>query len=133
MSLEVTIPIAADADILLARAQARALAGRLGFDFTNTILIATVVSELARNIMQYAQTGEITLRERQDFARRGIQIVARDRGPGIADIDRALQDGYSTSGGLGLGLPGSRRVMDDFEMTSAAREGTTVRATKWLR
>ena len=133
MPREIIIPIRSDADILAAREKGRALAAQLGFDFTNTVLVATVISELARNIVQYAQAGEISFAEHNHGDRRGLQIVAVDRGPGIIDIDRALQDGYSTSGGLGLGLPGSRRVMDEFELESAPAEGTTVRAIKWLR
>jgi serine/threonine-protein kinase RsbT len=129
----IVIPIRSDADILAAREQGRAMASRMGFDFTNTVLVATVISELARNIVQYAQAGEISFAEHRRGERRGIQIVAADRGPGIIDVDRALQDGYSTSGGLGLGLPGSRRVMDEFELESVPAQGTTVRATKWLR
>jgi len=130
---EIIIPIRSDADILAAREKGRALAAQLGFDFTNTVLVATVISELARNIVQYAQAGEISFTEHHRGDRRGLQIVAVDRGPGIVDIERALQDGYSTSGGLGLGLPGSRRVMDEFELESAPAQGTTVRAIKWLR
>jgi serine/threonine-protein kinase RsbT len=130
---EIRIGILSDADIVLARQKARGLARELGFSASDLVAIATALSELARNIVEYAQRGEILLSRVEQGNRCGFAIVARDRGPGIADIGRAMQDGYSTGGGLGLGLPGTRRLMDDFEITSAVGQGTTVRATKWVR
>jgi len=130
---EVRVMIQSDADIVLARQQARGLAKELGFSASNLVVIATALSELARNIVQYAQCGEILLSRIEHGNRRGFVIIARDQGPGIADIERAMQDGYSTGGGLGLGLPGTKRLMDEFEITSGVGQGTTVRATKWMR
>ena len=103
----------------------------LGFPKTDLALIATAISELARNILTYAGEGEIEVALEEAGARRGLLIVARDQGPGIADVALALQDGYSTSRSLGIGLPGVRRLMDEFEVTSELGSGTQVRATKW--
>ena len=91
------------------------------------------ISELARNIVNYARKGEIHVALVNDGGRRGISVVARDHGPGIADIKLAVQSGYSTSGGLGLGLPGVRRIMDEFDIVSEAGLGTTITVTKWKR
>ncbi|MGH9477036.1 MAG: anti-sigma regulatory factor [Terriglobales bacterium] len=127
------IPIRTDRDIVLARQQGRAAGASAGFVDTDLTLIATAISELARNIVTYARHGEIEIRVVSDDHRRGLVIVARDEGPGITDIQRALQDGYSTSGGLGLGLPGVRRLMDSFDIFSKPGEGTTVHVAKWIR
>ena len=99
--------------------------------FTELALIATAISELARNIVRYARSGEIVIRSTTNSTRRGIEIVAQDSGPGIRDIEQALQIGFSTAGGLGLGLPGVRRLMDEFDIQSKLGQGTTVRITKW--
>jgi serine/threonine-protein kinase RsbT len=96
-------------------------------------LIATAISEVARNIVTYAGSGEIVLQVVQRGHRCGILIIARDRGPGIADIERTMADGYSTSRGLGLGLPGSKRLMDEFEIVSRVGKGTEITMTKWER
>ncbi|HZE04275.1 MAG TPA: anti-sigma regulatory factor, partial [Solirubrobacteraceae bacterium] len=109
----------------------RALGAELGFNKGQLALIATAISELARNILTYAGEGEIVLERVQQNGRRGIVVIARDGGPGIADLDLALQDGYSTSRSLGIGLPGVRRLMDEFELSSALGAGTTVTAKKW--
>lgn len=127
------VPIDTDADIVAARQRGREIAVALGFTASDGTLIATAISEIARNILLYAKCGEIVLATAAEAGRRGIVIVARDRGPGIPDIRRALQDGYSTSQGLGLGLPGSRRLMDDFAITSEVGVGTTVTMMKWVR
>ena len=95
-------------------------------------MIATAVSEVARNIVEYAGVGEVLLSVVQNSVRRGLQVVGRDQGPGIADIDQAMQDGYSTSQGLGLGLPGSRRLVDEFHIESKVGLGTIVTLRKWL-
>jgi serine/threonine-protein kinase RsbT len=129
----VRVPIASDGDIIIARQKGRALAAELGFSPTDVVRIATAISELARNVLSYASRGEIRLESLNSRNRSGISIVAIDRGPGIADVEQALQDAYSTSGGLGLGLPGVRRVMDEFKVESTVGEGTTVSATKWCR
>jgi serine/threonine-protein kinase RsbT len=127
------VPIGSDGDILTARGQGRALAARLGFSPSDLALIATTISELARNILSYAGAGEIVVQAICDGHKRGIIVIARDSGPGIPDVRKALQDGYSTSGGLGLGLPGLRRLMDEFEIVSEPGRGTTVTVRKWTR
>jgi serine/threonine-protein kinase RsbT len=129
----VRIAVRCDADIVLVRQQARTLAKEMGFSPSDLTLIATALSELARNIVSYARQGEIILSQIRQESRRGISIIARDHGPGIADIQRAMLDGYSTGKGLGLGLPGTKRLMDEFEITSSVGQGTTVKATKWVR
>ena len=124
--------VASDSDIVLARNQGRVVALRLGFRPTDATLIATAISELARNILLYARSGEIAIRPLERGERVGLAVVARDSGPGIADPARAMEDGYSTSGRLGLGLPGVRRLMDEFEIHTAAGQGTTVTVKKWI-
>ncbi len=119
-------------DVVTARERGRILAAELGFSPTDQTVIATVISEVARNIVAYAEHGEIFLARAQDGARLGMLIVASDRGPGIPDVERAMQDGYSTAKSLGLGLPGSKRLMDEFEIDSQAGTGTTVVMRKWL-
>jgi len=129
----VRIPIGSGVDIVTARMEGREMAAGVGFNASDLTVIATAISELARNIVEYAGDGEIVLSVVQDRSKRGIRVVARDDGPGIADIELALQDGYSTGGGLGLGLPGTRRLMDDFYIDSKSGQSTTVTATKWIR
>ena len=128
-----TIAIASDLDIVEARMAARRLASEVGFRETDLVMIATAVSEVARNILEYAGHGEVVLSFAHNGARRGVEVIARDRGPGIANISRAMQEGFTTARGLGLGLPGSRRLMDDFEIASKVSMGTTVTMRKWLR
>ncbi|HEX7028005.1 MAG TPA: anti-sigma regulatory factor [Gammaproteobacteria bacterium] len=128
---EIRIPIDADADIVTARQRGRQLAADLGFTSIQLTLIATAISELARNILLYAKHGEIILRTVQNSDKPGIVVVARDEGPGIFDLKQALQVGYSTSGSLGLGLPGVRRLMSEFEIQSEQGKGTTVTVKKW--
>jgi len=130
---ETRVQINDEADILEARQAARAIAGDLGFDLASQTLIATAISELARNILKYARSGEILLRRTARNGARGITIVAADKGPGIADTELAMTDGFSTGRGLGLGLPGTRRLMDDFDLVSEVGRGTTVTATRWTR
>lgn len=125
------ISISSDVDIVKARQEGRRVAADAGFAFTELALIATAISELARNIVRYARCGEIMVRPITNSSHRGVQIVAQDQGPGIRDIERALQIGFSTSGGLGLGLPGVRRLMDEFDIKSELGKGTTVSITKW--
>ena len=130
---DVQLPISSDLDLVRAREQGRVLAGKLGFQQSDLTLVATAISELARNIVRYARRGEIILRQAQDGGVPGIVIIARDEGPGIPDVNRAMEQGYSTSGGLGLGLPGVRRIMDEFEIVSEVGHGTVVTVTKWKR
>jgi serine/threonine-protein kinase RsbT len=133
MNGEVVIRIRADGDVLVARQRARELAKPLKFSSSEITLIATAISEVARNIVTYAKEGEIVLTLVSQGRRRGIRVVAQDQGPGIADVQRAMQDGFSTSSSLGLGLPGSKRLMDEFDIVSAVGKGTTVTMTKWER
>src|SRR5919202_552670 len=131
---ESRIAIESDADVVAARQRARELAARLDLSTTDQTLLATAISEVARNITTYAKRGEVhvSVIEEGD-GRRGIRVVARDEGPGIEDIERALQDGYTTGAGLGLGLPGARRLVDDFAIESSPGRGTTVTLVKWSR
>ena len=103
-----------------------------GFDETPSRMIATAVSELVRNILKYAGTGEIRLRRVKGMGRRGIEIEAVDRGPGIADCESAMRDHFSSGGTLGLGLPGVKRMMDEFSLESTPGEGTRVTVRKWI-
>jgi serine/threonine-protein kinase RsbT len=119
-------------DIVAARQKGRTLALEIGFTPTEAILVATAISELSRNILLYARNGFIRLERVEKAGARGISIVAEDQGPGIQDLRRATTGGYSTSGGLGLGLPGVRRLMDEMEVRSEPDKGTIVTATKWL-
>ena len=133
ISDELRVPISSEVDIVVARQQGRALAGRLGFSSSNQALIATAISELARNIVTYAGSGEIVVSSAHRSGYAGIIVIAVDQGPGIADIELAMQDGYSTSKSLGLGLPGARRLMDEFEIASELGKGTTITMRKWNR
>jgi serine/threonine-protein kinase RsbT len=125
------VAINSDQDIVTARQKGRALAIELGFSSGDATLVATAISELARNIVSYARKGEIQLNTVQGSGRQGILIVASDDGPGIQDIRQAMRDGFSTSGSLGLGLPGVRRLMDEFEIASEPGQGTIVKVKKW--
>lgn len=118
-------------DIVSARQKGRDMASQLGFSPTESTLIATAISELARNIVLYARSGEVVLESTKNDESNGIVIVARDYGPGIPDVQRALMGGYSTSGGLGLGLPGVRQMMDELDVDTELGEGTTVTAIMW--
>jgi serine/threonine-protein kinase RsbT len=129
----VVVPIRSDVDVVNARQEARNLSSGLRFSGSDLTLIATAISEVARNIVAYAGGGEIVLRITQRGERRALMVIATDRGPGIPDIERAMQDGFSTSGGLGLGLPGSKRLMDEFNLVSEVGKGTEVTMTKWER
>ena len=134
MEAESRIAIESDADVVTARQRARELAGELELSSTDQTLLATAISEVARNITTYATRGEVLLsivHEAGPPAREGIRVVARDQGPGIANLDLAMQDGYTSGGGLGLGLPGARRLMDDFDIESSADSGTIVTMKKW--
>jgi serine/threonine-protein kinase RsbT len=130
---DIRVLIRSNLDIVTARQQGRAVATRTGFSATDVTLIATAISELARNIVSYARQGEIVVRVVESANAKGVMIISRDSGPGIRSIDDAMRDGYSTSGGLGLGLPGVRRLVDEFMIESVLGRGTVVRVTKWLR
>ena len=126
------VDIACAADIVTARERGRALAGALGFSGSDLTIVATVISELARNIIEYANMGEIVLEAVQRNGRPGVGIQAVDQGPGIEDITRALSVGSPSGSGLGLGLSGVRRMVDEFEVASQPGRGTTVTVRKWL-
>jgi serine/threonine-protein kinase RsbT len=128
---ECRVPINSERDIVLARQKGRAMAAELKFSVGNATLIATAISELARNIVSYAGRGEIVMSVANNSKRTGITIVASDNGPGISDLTLALRDGFSTSGSLGIGLPGVRRLMDEFDIDSQPGRGTIVTVTKW--
>jgi serine/threonine-protein kinase RsbT len=130
---EVSVAINNESDVVTARQRGRELAASIGFSSTDQTLFATAISEVARNIVSYAGHGEIVLRAIEEGHRRGILVLARDQGPGIADLELAMRDGYSTGNSLGVGLPGARRLMDDFELLSELGVGTTVTMKKWLR
>jgi serine/threonine-protein kinase RsbT len=132
--LESVIPIESDADVVTARQKARAMASRLDLSSTDQTLLATAISEVARNITAYAVRGEVVLSVvTDDGGRRGIRVIARDDGPGIEDVELALQDGYTSGGGLGLGLPGARRLVHDFDIETAPGRGTKVTLVMWER
>jgi serine/threonine-protein kinase RsbT len=133
LAAETRVTIQLEADIVTARQKGRELAASRGFSTTEQTLIATAISELARNIVLYAQRGEIVVSPVDEGNRRGMMVIARDEGPGIADTDLAMRDGYSTGNSLGLGLPGAKRLMDEFDLVSAPGKGTTITMKKWLR
>jgi serine/threonine-protein kinase RsbT len=132
MDAETRLAVQRDADIVTARQVGRELAAGAGFRGSDLTMIATAISELARNILVYAQKGEIRLSIEERAGRRGVKVVAHDDGPGIADVEMALRDGYSTGKSLGLGLPGARRLMDEFEISSELGKGTVVTLRKWV-
>jgi serine/threonine-protein kinase RsbT len=129
----IRIAIEREGDVVNARQTGRSLAADIGFRGTDLTLIATAISEVARNIVVYADRGEIRVSAANDGARRGIAVVAHDDGPGIPDIELAMRDGYSTGKSLGLGLSGARRLMDEFEIVSEVGVGTTITMRKWAR
>jgi serine/threonine-protein kinase RsbT len=130
---EIRVAIRTDADVVTARQEARTMGAALGFSSTDLTLLATAISEIARNITTYAGEGEVALRVRSESGRAGIEVVATDEGPGIANVELAMQDGYTTGNGLGLGLPGTRRLVDDFELDTTPGAGTRIRMVKWTR
>jgi serine/threonine-protein kinase RsbT len=127
------IMISSDLDIVAARMVARDTARALGFGAIDQARIATAISELARNIYLYAGEGSVTVKEATNGLRRGIEVVCEDRGPGISDISLVMQDGYTSSKGMGMGLPGAKRLMDEFEINSKVGIGTKVVCRKWAR
>jgi serine/threonine-protein kinase RsbT len=125
------VAIDRDVDIVTARQIGRQLAAEAGFSGSDLTMIATAISEVARNIVEYAKRGEVHLEMASKHGRKGIVVVASDDGPGIPDIEQAMQDGFSTGRSLGLGLPGARRLMDEFEIVSEPGKGTTITMRKW--
>ena len=133
MEPETRVVISSASDIVMARQKGRALASDLGFNGSELTLIATAISEVARNIVDHAEQGEIVLVRSYQGAKCGIVITARDEGPGIRDVAQAMQYGYSTRKGLGVGLPGAKWLMDEFDIDSKVGRGTTVTMKKWLK
>ncbi len=130
---EVRVPIRTEFDVVTARQRGREMAAESGFGLIDQVATATAISELARNIILYASTGEVLLRRVVEAGKFGVMVVAHDEGPGIPDIAKVMQGGYTTSGGLGLGLSGTKRLMDEFDIVSEVGKGTTVTTTKWRR
>jgi serine/threonine-protein kinase RsbT len=128
---DASITVATDADVVTARQRGREIAVRIGFSPTDATLLATAISEMARNIVKFAVRGQIQIRDATGDGRAGVSVVVRDVGPGIPDLDEAMSDGFSTYNGLGLGLPGARRLMDEFEVVTEEGRGTTITMTKW--
>jgi serine/threonine-protein kinase RsbT len=127
------VKIVTEWDIVAARQLGRNVAKELGFGTVDQARITTAISELARNIYLYAGQGEMRIERIYDLGKKGLKIIAVDNGPGIPDIRKVMEDGFSTSGGLGAGLPGVKRLMDEFEITSSVGDGTDIQAVKWLR
>ena len=131
----IRIVISTDGDIVVARQSGRELAAQIGCSSTDATLIATAISDVARNILTHAGHGEVEMQaigpETNRRREPAVEVIARDDGPGIADVDRAMQDGFTTGRGLGLGLPGARRLMDEFDITSEVGTGTTIVMRKW--
>ena len=133
MSDQSSVEILTEWDIVAARQLGRNVAKELGFGTVDQARITTAISELARNIYVYAGKGRIEIQQLTENGIKGILIIAADSGPGIPDIRKVMEDGFTTSGGLGAGLPGVKRLMDDFKIETILGEGTDIRATKWLR
>jgi serine/threonine-protein kinase RsbT len=128
----VAVEVESEADIVTARVRTKAVAEAIGFNYMDQTRIATAVSELARNAFQYAGKGKVRISPINIGAEHGIEIVVEDHGPGIKDLESAVKGGYSTSRGLGMGLSGSRKLMDEFEIKTKIGEGTTIRVRKWM-
>ncbi|HJV74528.1 MAG TPA: anti-sigma regulatory factor [Noviherbaspirillum sp.] len=133
MECEAAMPIRSDLDVMKARQQGKELASSLRFTNSELTIIATAISEIARNTVLYARNGSLLLKVIRQGKKRGILVVAKDEGPGIPELSLVMQDGYSTSHGLGIGLPGARRLMDEFDIVSELGKGTTVTMKKWER
>jgi serine/threonine-protein kinase RsbT len=130
---DVCVPVASEHDLVTARREGRGMAAQLGFSACEATLVATAISELIRNIFIYASQGEIHLSLSNDNGKNGITVVAVDQGARIADIDLAARVGYSAAGGMGLGLPGVKRIMDEFDIAYDPGRGTAITVTKWKR
>ena len=128
-----SIALKHDEDVVVARCEVRTIAASLGFNVLDQTRLATVASELARNVVKYARVGRLIAQPTNSpHGRRGLRLIFEDTGPGIADVEAAMRDGFSTSRGLGKGLPGSRRLVDEFSIDSAPGRGTRVTVVRWL-
>ena len=132
MADDVIVEVVKPDDIVAARQAGHHLARGLGFSLTDVTMIATAISEVARNITSYAGSGQIHVTVQNRDGRRALVVRAEDDGPGIVDVERAFEDGYSTGSGLGLGLPGARRLMDEMIVNSTLGHGTVVEMWKWI-
>ncbi len=133
MSAPRELPIATNGDVVVVRQQVRSLAAKIGLSLVDQTKIVTAASELARNALVHAGGGRVLIEVLEGGRRPGLRLVFSDEGPGIPDVEQALTEGWSTAGGLGLGLSGSRRLVDEFDLVSAPGEGTRVTVTKWAR
>ena len=133
MTHEVRVKINSAADVVAARQEARALALEAGFSVCDSTLITTAISEITRNVLEFAQQGEVTISLLTNGTKAGVKIVVNDHGPGIDNIAQVMKDGYSSRQGMGIGLPGTKRLMDEFEIRSKPGMGTTVTMKKWNR
>ncbi|WP_077624172.1 anti-sigma regulatory factor [Sediminibacillus massiliensis] len=133
MDFQSCVNIQKEWDIVGARQIGRDFARKIGFGTVDQARIATAISELARNIYLYAGTGKVCFETIEEIDHKGICIIAMDDGPGISEINKVMEDGYSTSGGLGAGLPGVKRLMDEFDIVSEQGKGTEIRTIKWVR
>lgn len=133
MGIQSCVRVRNEWEIVAARQAGRNIAKEIGFGNVDQARITTAISELARNIYLYAENGEICVGFIEDVSKIGIRIIAKDQGPGIKDIRKVMEDGFTTSGGLGAGLPGVKRLMDEFTIDSTVNEGTEITAIKWLR
>lgn len=133
MENESSVKIITEWDIVAARQLGRNIAKEIGFGTVDQARITTAISELARNIYLYAGQGTIRIERITKLDKHGLKVIAEDNGPGIRDIRKVMEDGYSTSGGLGAGLPGVKRLMDEFDITSTPGIETCIQAVKWLR
>ncbi len=131
--MDSSVKIINEWDIVAARQLGRNVAKELGFGTVDQARITTAISELARNIYLYAGQGEITIEKIENGSKKGMVIISRDEGPGIPDLRKVMEDGFSTSGGLGAGLPGVKRLMDEFSIESTPNQGTLIQSVKWLR
>lgn len=133
MSYRSSVDIYTEWDIVAARQLGRNEAKAVGFSTVDQARVTTAISELARNIYLYAGKGKIEIERLSLNGVHGIAIIAQDEGPGIVDVKKVMEDGYSTSGGLGAGLPGVKRLMDEFELETEPGRGTSIKVKKWLR
>lgn len=128
-----SIPVRTAEDVVVVRTSVRKLATELRFGIVDQTKIVTAASEIARNTLDYGRGGDLRMESVNNGLKKGMRLVFADSGPGIPDIDRALTDGFTSGNGMGLGLGGTRRLMDEFEIASKLNEGTTVTITKWSR
>ncbi|MGE2690459.1 anti-sigma regulatory factor [Mycolicibacterium pulveris] len=132
MAFDFVVQISGPGDVVAARQAGGELARRLGFSLTDVTMVATAISEIACNITSYAGRGEMRIGAQLRDGRPALVVHAEDDGPGIVDVERAMEDGYSTARGLGLGLPGARRLMDRLQVDSGPERGTVIDMWKWV-